>query len=75
VAAIPHKSRAYRSILDLSLLLRLEDGGVIESVNKTTEKWAPHGAINQLGHSLKQIIHAFTKVNDNAVILMAKWDI
>ena len=26
VAAIPHKSRAYRSILDLSFVLRLEDG-------------------------------------------------
>jgi hypothetical protein len=55
--------------------LRLGDGGVIELVNKTTEKWAPCGDINQLGHSLKQIIHAFTKVDNNAVILMAEWDI
>ena len=39
------------------------------------EKWAPRGAINQLGHSLKQIIHAFAKVDNDAVILMAKWDI
>jgi hypothetical protein len=75
VAAIPPKSRAYRSILDLLFVLRLEDGGIIESVNKTMEKWAPRGAIDQLGHSLKRIIHAFTKVDDNAVILMAKWDI
>ena len=75
VAAIPHKSRAYRSILDLSFALRLEDGGVVESVNDTTEKLAPRGAIDQLGHSLKRIIHAFTEANDDAVILMAKWDI
>ncbi len=75
VVAIPHKSRAYRSILDLLFSLRLEDGGFIDSVNDTMEKWAPRGAINQLGHSLKQIIHAFAKVEDNAVILMAKWDI
>ena len=75
VAAIPHKSRAYRSILDLSFALRLEDGSVVESVNDTTEKLAPRGAINQLGHSLKRIIHAFAEADDDAVILMAKWDI
>jgi len=75
VAAIPHKSRAYRSILDLSFALRLEDGGVVESVNNTTEKLAPRGAIDQLGHSLKRIIHAFAEADDDAVILMAKWDI
>jgi hypothetical protein len=75
VAAIPHTSRAYRSILDLSFTLRLEDGGVIELVNDTTEKWAPREAIDQLGHLLKRIIHAFVEADDNAVILMAKWDI
>ena len=41
VAAIPHKSRAYRLILDLSFSLRLEDGGVVKSVNDTTTKLAP----------------------------------
>jgi hypothetical protein len=70
VVVIPHKSR--RMILDLLFALCLEDGGVIKSVNDTMEKWTPHGAINQLGHSLKRIIHAFTEVEDNAVILMAK---
>ena len=38
VAAIPHKSRAYRSTLDLSFSLRLTDGGSIPSVNDTTTK-------------------------------------
>jgi hypothetical protein len=75
VAAIPHKSRAYRSILDLSFALRLESGGIVKSVNDTTPKLAPCGAIDQLGHSLKRIIQAFAKVDEEAVVLMAKWDI
>ena len=53
VAAIPHKSRVYRSILGLSFALRLADGNVVKSVNNTTTKLAPQGAINQLGYSLK----------------------
>ncbi len=52
VVAIPHKSQAYRLILDLSFALRFKDGGMIELVNDTTEKWAPRGAIGQLGYSL-----------------------
>ena len=31
--------------------------------------------MDQLGHSLKRIIHAFAEVEDDVVILMAKWDI
>ena len=72
MAAIPHKSRAYHSILDLSFALRLADGGVVELVNNTTTKLAPRGAIDQLGHSLKQIIHTFAEVEDDVVVLMAK---
>jgi hypothetical protein len=75
VAAIPHKSWAYRSILDLSFKLCLEDGGIVEWVKDTTEKWAPKGAIGQLEHSFKRLIHAFAKADDDAVILLAKWDI
>ena len=75
VAAIPHKLCAYLSILDLSFKLRLENGGFVDSVNNTTEKWAPRGAIDQLGHLLKRLIHAFAEADDNAMILMAKWDI
>jgi hypothetical protein len=62
-------------ILDLSFKLHLENGGLVYSVNNTMEKWAPRGAIDQLGHSLKRLIHAFAEANDDAVILMAKWDI
>lgn len=57
VAAIPHKSKAYRSILDLSFRLRLKEGGVLPAVNDTTVKTAPAGAIDQIGHSLKQSVY------------------
>ena len=75
IAAIPHKSKQFRSILDLSFHLRLKQGGVLPSVNSTTVKTAPKGAIDQLGHSLSRIIHAFAETKDDAVIFMAKWDI
>jgi hypothetical protein len=75
VAAIPHKLHTFCLILDLFFKLRLALGKVIASVNDKTEKWAPRGAINQLGHSLKRIIHSFAEANNDAKILMAKWDI
>ncbi len=55
--------------------MRLAQGEVIPSVNSTTVKTAPKGAIDQLGHSLSRIIHAFAETEDDARIFMAKWDI
>jgi hypothetical protein len=75
IAAIPHKSKAFCSILDLSFCLQLKHGGFLNSVNKATVKLAPQGALDQLGHALSQIVHAFTKSDDNAKIFMAKWDL
>ena len=75
IAAVPHKSKPYRSILDLSFTLRLKNGGVVNSVNDTTEKVAPQGSIDQIGESLSRIIHAFAETDDDAKIFMAKWDI
>jgi hypothetical protein len=75
IAAIPHKSKAFRSILDLSFRLRLKNGGVLAAVNDTTVKSAPKGAINQLGECLSRIIHAFAEADEEAKIFMAKWDI
>ena len=72
IAAIPHKSKAYRSILDLSFRLRLKNGGVLAAVNDTTVKSAPQGAIDQLGECLTRIIHAFAETDDEAKIFMAK---
>jgi hypothetical protein len=60
VAAIPHKSRGLRSILDLSFKLRLSNEGIFPSVNDTTIK-APKGALDQLGHAFSCIIHVFAK--------------
>ena len=77
IAAIPHKSRSFRSSLDLSFSLRLRNGGILQSVNDTTVKLAPKGALDQLGHSLSRIIHAFAEAPDdkNTKIFMAKWDV
>jgi hypothetical protein len=75
IAAIPHKSKAFRSILDLSFSLRLKNGGILESVNHSTVKMAPRGALDQLGQALSRIIHAFAEADEDAKIFMAKWDI
>ncbi len=75
IAATPHKSKTFQSILDLSFSLRLHNGTTLPSVNDSTTKTAPSGTINQLGHSLQRIIHAFTEANKNDKIFMAKWDI
>ncbi len=75
IEAIPHKSKAFRSILDLSFCLQLKNGGVLAAVNDTTEKNAPKGAIDQIGKCLSRIIHAFAEMDENAKVFMAKWDI
>jgi len=75
IAMIPHKSRLFRAILDLSFRLGLKCGEDLNSVNESTEKTAPKGAIDQLGHSLMRMIHAFAQADENAKIFMAKWDI
>ena len=75
VAMVPHKSRPYRAILDLSFPVKLNPSTVVPSVNTTTTKTAPKGAIDQIGHVLPRIIHAFASVEEDAKIFMAKWDI
>ena len=44
-------------------------------MNESVTKTAPRGAINQLGHALSRIIHAFAEVDDNVKVFMSKWDI
>ena len=73
IAAIPHKSKAFRSILNLSFRLRLKNGRILASVNNTTEKLAPKGAIDQIGDCLSHIIHAFAEADQNAKVFMAKF--
>jgi hypothetical protein len=77
VAAILHKLRGLRLILDLSFKLQHSNGGILPLVNDTTIKMAPKGALDQLGHALGCIIHAFAKAKDDkdVKIFMAKWDV
>ena len=74
-AAIPHKLKAFRSILDLSFCLRLKNGGVLAAVINTNVKSAPQGAIDQIEECLSRIVYAFAEASDDAKIFMAKWDI
>ena len=60
VACIPHKSKAYRVILDLSFNFR-HNGKKWPSVNDTTAKLAPAEAMVQLGSSLRRIIATLAK--------------
>ncbi len=48
---------------------------MLPAVNETSTKTAPQGAIDQIGHSLKRIIHAFSEADDDQKIFMAKWDV
>jgi hypothetical protein len=75
IAAIPHKSKAYWSILDLSFRLWLKNDVFRDAVNETTVKTARGGAIDQIGECLSRIIHAFAEAEEDAKVFMAKWDI
>ena len=72
---IPHKSRKFRAILDLSFGVKMSESERIPAVNEASVKTALVGAIYQLGHSLSRIIHAFAQTDNDAKIFMAKWDI
>jgi hypothetical protein len=75
IAMIPHKSRQFRAILDLSFRLRLKTGSVVPSVNEETTLEAPKGAIDQMGHELDRIIHAMAEADEDAKVFMTKFDI
>ena len=78
ITVIPDKSQLFCMILDLSFVLRLSTGELLNSVNNTTEKIVPHGATNQMGHALMRLIHlVFAKADTGkleAMIFVAKWD-
>ena len=50
IAEIPHKSKAFRSILDLSFSLKLTPHGRVPSVNDNSKKMDLGGAIHQIGN-------------------------
>ena len=55
VAMIPHKSRSFRTILDLSFQLRLK-GIIQDSVNSATKRMAPAESMVQLGQCMQRIV-------------------
>ena len=57
LAMIPHKSRKYRAIFDLSFLLKVT-GWDLTSVNEATKETAPAEALEQLGMVMPRIIKA-----------------
>ena len=76
IAAIPHKSRAFRMILDLSFAFALA-GISWPSVNQATNRQAaPLKAMAQLGKVLPRLIYALATLPENkGPILMMKADI
>jgi hypothetical protein len=72
---IPQKSQKCCSILDLSFSVHLKDGSLVPSVNEDFVNTAPHGAINQIGHALSCVIHAYATTSPDEKIFMAKLDI
>ncbi len=73
-AMIPHKSKPFRGILDLSFILKMRDYDLL-SVNDRTARTAPPESLDQLGHELARIICAVAEADENDKILFAKWDI
>ena len=76
IAAIPHKSRQYRMILDLSFAFA-DDGHRWPSVNAATDRSvAPLQAMTQLGKVLPRLIHALATLPETkGPILLMKADI
>jgi hypothetical protein len=75
IAAIPHKSKAFCLILELSFWLKLKNGGVLASVNDTMEKnstkrgdWPDWGLLVTNNTCISE-------TDETAKIFMAKWDI
>ena len=77
IAMIPHKSRKFRAILDLSFTLRAQTHKR-ESVNDSTIKQAPAAAMNELGNVIKWILARMEdtrRSNPDANFMFAKLDI
>ena len=56
IAMIPHKSRKFRGILDLSFHVKTNKSKNQNSVNESTTKLAKQESMTQLGQALKRII-------------------
>lgn len=75
IAAIPHKSRKYRMILNLAYRLRILKER-LKSVNDSTNKLAPQHAMFELGNVIPRIIWAMARAPNTGVpILFSKIDL
>jgi len=75
LAAIPHKSRPFCAILDLSYT-PIIDGQPLSSVNALTKPCSHPASMKQLGQVLPRIIYnVATAPIDSSPIYMAKWDL
>jgi hypothetical protein len=75
IAMIPHKSRDFRAILDLSFQIRIK-GIKQPSVNQATNKLAPQKAMAGLGRVLQRIICVMANNYDpDTPFMFAKCDI
>ena len=75
VAMIPHKSKAYRCILDLSFGLR-HKGTTMASVNSSTIKKAKPQSMAQLGKCIRRLVATMAKHHKrHKPFLFAKLDI
>ena len=72
LAMIPHNFRLFRAILDLSFSIQMANGNEVPSVNKSSVKTRPTGAIDKMGHSLMRLTHVFTQAAQEEKISMAK---
>ena len=72
---VPHKSRDYREIFDISFRLRIV-GFNIPYVNESTAYTVPDVSLSQLGSVLPQIIRAIAETEDDGIpIFFGKLDI
>ena len=58
LAMIPHKSRKYRAILDISFALKLA-GSDLPSVNEEKKETSPDESLDQVGTVMPRSIEAF----------------
>ena len=70
-AAIPHKTRMFRKLLDLSWAAK----GTTSVNASTNQNQAPKIAMSQLGKVLPRLIHALASAEPTTILLMAKLDI
>ena len=76
IAAVPHKSRIYRMILDLSYQIKV-NGKKLKSVNETSDKdLAPQHAMYELGNVIPRLIWAMATSRDTSTpFLFTKVDL